>query len=253
MNTVLGLIILLSQNNIEKGIAYNLSNFIIDNLAEINNMSMQELAKRCFISTSSVIKYCRLLGFNSYSDFKWQLQSTYQNRKLQLFEKQEKISFEKLFEKIQNLSIVPINQTELFEKVSDTAKIINQTKSIYIYGAVFPVMLTQAFCEDMLMMGVAVHMKHISYAPLEIENNNNDTVMIISISGRFQETHQAEYQKMCQLNPNTILFSQDIEHINNLKINFALPKTDSSEYDDLVLLLTLDMIKNKYYLDFYQR
>ncbi len=253
MNTVLGLIILLSQNNIEKGIAYSLSNFIIDNLAEINNMSMQELAKRCFISTSSVIKYCRLLGFNSYSDFKYQLQSTYQNRKLQLFEKQEKISFEKLFEKIQNLSIDSINQTELFEKVSNTAKIINQTQSIYIYGAVFPVMLTQAFCEDMLIMKVSVHMKHISYAPLEIENNNDDTVMIISISGRFQETHQAEYQKMCQLLPNTILFSQDIEHINNLKINFALSKTDSSEYDDLVLLLTLDMIKNKYYLDFYQK
>lgn len=253
MNTVLGLIILLSQNNIEKGITYNLSNFIIDNLSEINNMSMQELAKRCFVSTSSVIKYCRLLGFNSYSDFKWQLQSTKQNRKLQLFEKQEKISFKKLFEKLQSLAINPIDQEKLFEKINNITKIINQTKSIYIYGAVFPVMLTQAFCEDMLMMGVSVHMRHFSYAPLEIENNDSDTIIIISISGRFQETHQTEYQKICQLNPNTILFSQDIEHINNLKINLELPKTDSSDYDDLILLITLNMIKNRYYLDYYQK
>ncbi|WRK53730.1 hypothetical protein SD457_00890 [Coprobacillaceae bacterium CR2/5/TPMF4] len=76
--------------------------------------------------------------------------------------------------------------------------------------------------------------------------------MIITISGRFQETHQSEYQKMCLLNPDTILLSQDSQHVKNIKIYFNLPKTDSSEYDDIILLLILDMIKHQYYQMFYQ-
>ena len=251
MNTVLALIILLAQNNLEKGITYNLSNYIIDHLYEINNMSMQELSKDAYISTSSIIKYCRLLGFNSYSDFKWQLRSTILNRKLQLDEKEENITLDKLLEKMQSYTLDVINKDELFEKVKNTAITINKTKKLYVYGAAFPVMLTQSLCEDMAIMGVSVHMEHISYAPLNIDKKDG-AVMIITISGRFQETHQSEYQKMCLLNPDTILLSQDSQHVKNIKIYFNLPKTDSSEYDDIILLLILDMIKHQYYQMFYQ-
>ncbi|WP_296880257.1 hypothetical protein [Thomasclavelia sp.] len=248
MNTVLGLIILIAQNNLEKGISYNLANYIIDHLDAINEMSMQELSKNCYISTSSIIKFCRMLGFSSYNDLKKQLQSTIQTRKLQLDEKQAMLTVDDLIEHMQHLSP---DKILIKDKIDQIVEIIHETKKIYIYGAVFPVMLTQPFCEDMTIMNVPVHLEHISYNPLEIEQKDG-MVLIISISGRFVETHQNEYHRICKLNSNTVLISQDINHLDDLKLNIEVPKTISCEYDDLLVLLILDLIKHCYYKKYYQ-
>lgn len=58
MNTVLSLIIMISQNTIRKDNMNFIASYIIDHLYEIDAMSIKTLAENCYTSTTSIIKFC---------------------------------------------------------------------------------------------------------------------------------------------------------------------------------------------------
>lgn len=48
-------------------------NFIVEHTDEISKMSIQELAQRTHVSTTTVLRFCRSLGFAGYAEFKLRL------------------------------------------------------------------------------------------------------------------------------------------------------------------------------------
>lgn len=246
MNTVLSLVILLSQNTLKRDNTYIISKYIIEHINEMKDKSIKQFSEECFTSTTSIIKYCQLLGFESYSAFKRQLLSTFETRKLQLIEKHNLLKIDDLLKQVQSLSSQEIDRDVLLDKIDQVVEMIIENKIVHFYGAVFPLQLTLSFIEDMLVMGIPSFVHQIPYGDYELEHQEGIHI-IITLSGRYIQTNKNEYKQICSLNNNTVLISQETEYIGNVLINIPLPKTDSSDYSELIFLLILDIIKLKIY------
>lgn len=47
-----------------------IASYILNHIGEIQSMSVQSLAKQCFVSVSTIVRFSRRLGYNGYKDFK---------------------------------------------------------------------------------------------------------------------------------------------------------------------------------------
>ena len=246
MNTVLSLIVMLSQNTLKADITNTIACYIIEHMDEMHDKSIKQLSEDCYTSTTSINKFCSLLGFNSYSEFKTQLLSNFKTRKMQLKDKHEQLNVDDLFCKINEISEEKIDKTIFFEMINYLVELIKEKKKIYFYGAVFPLALTQAFIEDMSVMNVVVFNKQLSRGINDFDCHKGVHI-ILTLSGRYLETKRSEYNKLCQINKPTVLISKEKEYIGNVTMNIPMPNTKSTDYDDIILLLLLDIIKLKYY------
>ena len=125
MNTVLSLIVMLSQNTLKNDITNTIACYIIEHINEMPDKSIKQLSEDCFTSTTSINKFCALLGFNSYSEFKMQLISNFKTRKIQLKDKHEQLSLDDLFNKICDLSNEHIDKNDFFEKIDNIISLIS--------------------------------------------------------------------------------------------------------------------------------
>lgn len=246
MNTVLSLIIMLCQCNLKKDVNYTISTYIINHLNMVENMSIKQLAENSYTSTTSIIKYCQLLGFHSYADFKRILYSTCKTRKLQLKDKLNKVTEEKLFRDIQFLSIENINYDIFIRNIDDIVELIYKYQIIHFYGATFPLGLTASFCEDMVIMGIPSYIHQIHYGEHDIKKQKGLQI-IVTISGRYIQTHRNDYYQLYTLNDVAVLISQEKENIGDIALNLPLPKSENSENDEIIFLMILNLIKLRYY------
>ncbi|MDU5335674.1 MurR/RpiR family transcriptional regulator [Enterococcus sp.] len=51
---------------------YRISRFILSNLKDIQNYNISQLAKACFVSNSSISRFCRKVGFQDFNELKYQ-------------------------------------------------------------------------------------------------------------------------------------------------------------------------------------
>lgn len=246
MNNVLSLIIMLSQNTLKTDITYTIACYIIEHIDEMEDKSIKQLSEDCFTSTTSINKFCSLLGFNSYSEFKKQLISNLRTRTIQLHDKHNQLTVDALIHKINSFSKEEIQKEDFMNRIDRVVEFIKEKKKIYFYGAIFPLALTQAFGEDMSVMGVTVLNKQISRGNNDFENKEGVHI-IMTLTGRYIETKRNEYNRLCHENKPSVLISKETENIGDVDINIPLPKTISTDYDDIILLLILDIIKLKYY------
>lgn len=61
------------------GINEELAKYILSNLDAIPFMKLADLAEKCHVSTPSVIRFCRELGYEDYTDFKENVVAYWQN------------------------------------------------------------------------------------------------------------------------------------------------------------------------------
>ena len=47
----------------------NVFNFVIKNMHQVKNMSIRELAAECYVSTTTLFRFVKKLGFEGYSEF----------------------------------------------------------------------------------------------------------------------------------------------------------------------------------------
>ena len=69
------IIILLSLINSEVNESnnYKIAKYILENITELENCSITELEKKCYVSNSSISRFCRDIGLNDYNDLKNQV------------------------------------------------------------------------------------------------------------------------------------------------------------------------------------
>ncbi|WP_028042133.1 MurR/RpiR family transcriptional regulator [Candidatus Stoquefichus massiliensis] len=245
MNTVLSLIIMISQNTIRKDNFNSIACYIIEHLYEIETMNIKYLAENCFVSTTSILKFCQLIGFDSYTDFKKNLFTSIDTRKEQLIAKCENLNEQELLHKISLFAKEPFDIKQLQEQVHQLIQFIKNQKRIHFYGAVFPLGLLESFSEDMTIMGVPIYVHQTPYNQIELKANKGIHV-IVTLTGRFIELNQDGYLKLCHSHEHIVLISQMID-LKNAELNIHMPYTISSDYDDIIYILILDLIKYLYY------
>lgn len=56
---------------------HELARILVENIDKIKNLSITQLADLCFVSTSTISRFCRELGFSNFSAFKTALEGSY--------------------------------------------------------------------------------------------------------------------------------------------------------------------------------
>lgn len=245
MNTVLSLIIMISQNTLKNDTLNIISRYIIEHINELSDMTITSLAKNTYTSTTSIIRFCEMLGFDSYSVFKKNLLTGIKTRKLQLIEKYDEVVIDHYIQNMQTMALEEINKDDFIKKIRDCVDYIYENKKIHFYGAVFPLALTLSFMEDMIIMGIPVELHQMHYGEHHLINDDG-LHFIITLTGRFMTFHKKEYKKLLSMGNKTILLSQEM-NLKSLLMNIEVPRTMNYDYGELIILLILDMIKLEYY------
>lgn len=241
MNTVLSLIIMIRTNSLKKDNNYIIADYIVKHVDEMNNKSIQQLAKDCFVSTTSILKFCKLLGFDTYSEFKNTLSSTMKTRKMQLIEKNKRLDSKALLDHIASFSSNEYDIKKLEEQIQQVVLQIKKYKSIYLYGATFPIALSTSFIEDMALSGIYVNTCQDNYETVQIEEKEGIHI-IVTFSGRYMEANRHKYIQITSMQYPSVLITRHTESKGNVNYTIQLPQTISSQYDEVVLLLLFDYI-----------
>lgn len=252
MNGILSLIFMLSINSLDKNVTYNIANYFIEHLNEIESKNIREVSKDSYTSTTSLLKFCQLLGFDSYNEFKNQFVYTLKDRIRQLHRKLKEETEEEFLDKIINLSIFGMDKDKFLQGIEELVDSIHQEKVIYFYGAVFPLNLCVSFGEDMTIMGIPVHFIQISYKSEQIHIKEGLHI-ILTYTGRFIEQRKFHYLQIVDNAKKSVLISREQEYVGDVDIILPLPKTKTIDYDDAILLFILDMIKLRYYQKYFKK
>lgn len=191
-----------------KGILKELSNaekrvagFVVEHSTEISNLAIGELAKRSGSSEATVVRFCRMLGYNGYKDFKIDL-----TKDMAYIEKNNKIEEASYIEAEDTVeSLVKSVSHENKKVIENTLEIISYSEieraidalekarriEFYGEGSSYIVALdgSQKFCRINKMASAQVDspMKLISASNLTKE----DVAIAISYSGESRDTYEA--------------------------------------------------------------
>lgn len=241
MNTVLSLIIFIRLNTLKKDNNYIIADYILKNIDTIASKNINQFAKDCYVSTTTILNFCKLLGFDTFSEFKNTLLLTLKTRKLQLLEKNRNLKTKELLRQIQSFSNEKMNIEEFEEKLQSVITQIKKYKSIYLYGATFPIALSVSFIEDMALKGIYVGTSVNNYGTNTIEETTGVHI-IITLSGRYIEANRKEFMQIMNMDYPTVLITRKKDITLNADYLIHLPKTISSQYDEIILLLLFDYI-----------
>lgn len=62
-----------SKSGIEKIVAQT----FLDNIANLKQLTLAQLASRSFVSTATIVRFCKSLDFTGFSEFKYSLANEY--------------------------------------------------------------------------------------------------------------------------------------------------------------------------------
>ncbi len=245
MNTVLSLIVLIKQNSLKIDNNYIIADYVLTHIDEIEKKGIKDFANECHVSTNSILRFCQLLGFDTYKAFKNAFVSTLKVRRLQLIEKNNHIDFNFLFRQIPQMCNDNFDIQHFQDILDKIVEQIHHYKIVHIYGATFPLALFQSFVEDMALLDVSVYIHQSSYNN-EFHIDNNGIHIIISYTGRFMDANRNIYNKIVHTQQPTVLISQIKDNIGAIDYLLSLPECKSSYYDDYILMMINMYILVKY-------
>lgn len=248
MNTILSIIIQIKQNTFKTDNNYIIASYILKNIDLIESKSIQEVAQECYVSTNTVLRFCQLIGFNTYRRFKSILIATVKNRESQLKEKNKSIDPNMLLRCLIKFDQSSFDLDRLKSTLDDLIDEIIKYKVIHLYGATYPLALAQSFIEDMALLKVVVHVHQVSYSSKKIVSCDDGLHIIISYSGRFMEANRNHYREITRMEKPAVLISKATENLGDIDYLVQMPSTASSHYDDLALMIIYDYILINYYL-----
>lgn len=232
---------MIRTNSLKKDNNYLIADYILSHLNEMENKSIKQLAQDCFVSTTAILAFCKLLGLHSYSEFKNKLLSTMKTRKLQLMEKNKDLRAKDLLQFISAFSLEAFDTLQFEREVQQVIEQIKKYKAIYLYGATFPLALATSFIEDMALLGIYVHTIQVNYDKPVVKEEPGVHI-VITLSGRYLEANRNYYMQITALNYPSLLISRKVENKGEADYCIHLPSTISSQYDEMIILFIYDYI-----------
>lgn len=129
-------------NNVRKNLSIkelNVADYIFDNRQDIKAMSIQELSKLTRASTSTILRLCKKLGYEGFSDFKIDLIASLNNEYKVIF--QEDISLNDSIEEVNN-KVYQMEKSALDEtyalinikQLNHAIDLLNTSNKVVIFG-----------------------------------------------------------------------------------------------------------------------
>ncbi|MCV3296381.1 MAG: MurR/RpiR family transcriptional regulator [Oenococcus sp.] len=171
-----------------------IANYVLQNKDKVLDMSIQELAKATYTSTSTIVRLCRKIGLKGYQQFKITLSANLQDKFEEIASVNADFPFTNqdsnldISKKILELSRESMESTYQLlsnEALANTVQMILQGKRVAIFASGDTYIDALAFQNDLMKIHLNMLMSTIPSEDLQLALtlDKNDCAIIISYSG----------------------------------------------------------------------
>lgn len=223
--------------------------YIEANACKVVELSIKDLSNQSFISTATIMRLCKKLGYSGFSEFKYDLKKELDNT-----ECENDFSFEKTI----NDSILAITETAKmldYNMIMEVIEKMDNAKHIHFFAKGLSGNVLQYASKLLLTKGIAntfytdTHIAHIAASKM----NEQDLLILASLSGettqvlKMAQIAKARNVTVVVLTGNTI---NELAKLGNYNFGFfcdkyAVRPTDTSSR--VQLLFVLNIIFTTYY------
>ncbi|WP_416198241.1 MAG: Transcriptional regulator, RpiR family [Sporanaerobacter sp.] len=177
-----------------------IANCILDNSHKVYNMSIHELANSCNTSSSSIVRFCRKMGFDGFKEFKIELAKdvadSEKNKDIVYEDVSVDDSIQAVINKISSGNIKSIENTlELLDsyEVEKAINALDKANNIYLYGIGASGLVAMDFQYKLMRINRNAFMYLDSHTQLSTSVNiqKDDVAVGISHSGKTLEIFKA--------------------------------------------------------------
>ena len=163
-----------------------LFNFATRNLQIVKSMTIREFASTCFVSTATVLRFARKLGFTGWSDFQEAVRETEENsRKLMIPNIVQKDNYRDNYLK----NIIEAVKVITDEKISKFDQIMSRYPKIYILGKGLSADIAKYFYRVLKVIGYDAEFPQNDYEINSVVRRikREDVLLVLTYSGENKE------------------------------------------------------------------
>lgn len=176
-------------------IEQNIAQYILENKDDVINFSIQTVSEILFVSKSSILRFCKKLGFHGFNDFKVQLAKESVicenkdglinvNYPFEILDTPREIADNLL--KLYDITIKDTFSCIDYEKLDEISKILNGCQILDIYTHAHNANIAQNFRDKMLTIGKKVNCIESFYEQRlnALASDSSHVAVILSYSGK---------------------------------------------------------------------
>ena len=187
-NTITTLLNIINSDS-EDDIDVTIANYILKNIYNVNKITIYDVSEKCYLSRSSVQRFVKKIGFNSFTEFKENISSTAIEHLPAHIEYASSKDYETTL--VSNLSsmildIITTSKKGLFS-VTDLAKLIKEKNIVTFVISESSSTSARSFQESMLSTSKLIHLLSDSSTNIDslLNLNESDLTVVLSVTGNY--------------------------------------------------------------------
>ncbi|MFV0396222.1 MAG: MurR/RpiR family transcriptional regulator [Coprobacillaceae bacterium] len=252
MNTLLERLVVYCNTCLKKDINYEIARYILNHYDECESITLKRICEDCYISRTSVVRFCELFNFSSWSAFHQFLTGTKKIKTFQAIDRFKTINIDNLYRMIYT---VADNYTDEFKKevksyVNLMVDLLFKHDKVYLFGAIYPLSLATAFQVDMIGLGKLVYSNFQNEGTTIEPMQENDLALILTASGRYISEYKQQFNAVCHSDAKRVVMSCSNRYKGMPAIDYYVhmqPSKDGGVKDfDYYLSAFLDIVYVEY-------
>lgn len=243
----------------EKDVNHDVAKTILENYHQIPKLTIYELADLSFVSASTITRFIRLLGFESYKAFKKEIDDVLKidvdySKNVNLATKADLLPIYQRYTEnvIDNIRYTYENLD--YEQLARVTNDIYEAKDIAFFGLEYANNLGVHFQNKMASLNKFIKIGVSDEKQLEIAKglSEGSLVFIVSLEGSFFYRHSELFEilieKKCKIIAITMLSFG--KHINYCEEVIQCNKTNSNTEGRITLNYVIELIIMHYYINY---
>lgn len=239
------------NENDENDTNYVLAHYFLNHYHELNSLNIYDISEECFVSRSSVRRFCKSIGYENFLDLKKEF-SSYDDRYQSYMQYANRDNYrERLTQEI-NEMIIELDQRMDTREVYEIARRMKESRHTVFLTSGTTAGLVRDFQESMVLNKKVISLVSELYSdnPLLHNLNEDDYLITISNTGTFAYAsyplveHTKAYKTLITLKRDP-LFNRQYDKIYHLS---AVDRSDKGEnvYGKYGISYMLDIIFSEY-------
>jgi len=254
MDQLLNRLLLFLNTSQKKDVNYEITKYLIQNFSQCETVTIQEICNKCYVSQTSVIRFCKLFNFTSWKSFHEYLVNTKEMQENKLHSRFENIDLDQIYYK---LAYIAQGHNKSFKNslkyaIDMLIQSIRDCNNIYIFGTVYPLSLSLDFQKGMVSQGKIVYCDVSSQINLIDSLDKKDIAIILTSTGEYFPEHKKTVSKIYKSGAKKVVISSSTRYkeMKGIKHYIYIPFSDCGEEKDYdyYLIGVLDIIFVEYYL-----
>ncbi|MDQ0363037.1 MurR/RpiR family transcriptional regulator [Breznakia pachnodae] len=258
-SSVLSSLLRYINNTKKRDTNYSIAKEMLMHFDDIPNVTIHEMADFCYVSSASISRFVKMLGYENYVDFKKQCKDSiainvdYSKEVAFAGKKEMKPIFESYTNNIiGNLDFTLENLD--YQQLERICELIYQSQDVCFLGLEYASLIGQHFQIKMAELNKLIKIGNTYNDHLEIVNslNNNSVVFIASLEGgyfyRNDDIIQIIKQKKCKV--ITLTMNHELKPMKEVDEVLLCSKNNSNTEGRIALLYIIELIIMYYYVNY---